>query len=118
MKRRGRIYMIAIAAGIALGVALGVAGGVLVGLSARTDDIQRSRAENVRSACLEQNARNRASLSALDTVLAKAGVGAGRERKEQLRQSRESTALLINALAPRRNCELRVKQLVGASPAD
>jgi hypothetical protein len=130
IKRRGRIYTIAIVAGVALGLALAVAAGALIGLSARTDDterlahevqrvteeIQASRAENVLSACREQNARHDAALGALDFLLAKAGRGVPAEQRQQLKQSRAFTAYLIEALVPKRDCKQRVKEQVGPTP--
>jgi hypothetical protein len=120
-KRRGRLYLVAIAAGIALGVALAVAGGALIGLSQRQDDIERlaaeiqqSRIESVLISCREQNQKHDATIETLDSVLDSARQGASSERREQIDRSRQSTVLLIDALAPKRGCELRARTLVGS----
>jgi hypothetical protein len=118
LKRRWQISVVSVIAGLAMAGAFAVAGAYLVGLSARTDSIQASRAENVRANCTEQNERHDNTIRTLDSVLRDAKRRASPARREQLAQSRESTVLLINALAPKRDCEQRVREQVTASPAD
>jgi len=72
--------------------------------------IQTQRADAIRSNCRDQNARHDDTIHALDTVLAKYLKTATPQQAAQLRGVRSQNVLLINALAPKRNCETLVKQ--------
>jgi len=103
----------ALLAAVALAAALGAIGVAVLSGNERSEDIQASRAENVLSACREQNARHDATVTTLDQLLADAAHTASPARRRQLAQSRTSTVLLIDALAPKRDCLARVRELVG-----
>jgi hypothetical protein len=116
VKLSGHVRIWATLAGVAVLFAAAALGAALFAVQLRQDDIQDSRAENVLSACREQNGRHDASIAALDRILDKAGEGASPERLAQIRQSRTSTVLLIAALAPKRDCVQRTLRLVGKLP--
>lgn len=95
--------------------------------------IQRSRQESVRQSCQELNERHDSTLAAYDRILLarllESSVDANvppaevnrrlvaamqrlpRNRRMQVEQARVSIAFVIQALAPRRDCEARVRQL-------
>jgi hypothetical protein len=73
--------------------------------------IQASRADSIRRACVEQNERHDRTLRTLDALLTARAEGVSRARLERLKESRASTVLLIEALAPRDDCEKRVDRL-------
>lgn len=75
--------------------------------------IQNSRREGVILTCNEQNEINKETIKTLNKVLKKAKKGASPERLAEIKASRVSTILLINALAPVKNCEKRADKLVG-----
>lgn len=109
---------------------------VTVGVFWALSDIQASRRDSVRASCQEQNLRHDATIIQLDTQLllalhvrpriagaghalavleaqiSAAGSGAGPAGR-RLVQTHDFTVLLIDALSPARDCEARVKQLVG-----
>lgn len=72
--------------------------------------IQQSRAASVRLTCQEQNARHDRTIATLDQVIGKLPPGTERDRAAR---NRQSTILLIDALAPKRDCEAWVRRLVG-----
>jgi esterase/lipase len=75
--------------------------------------IQDERARNVRDNCEQVNERHDNTVATLDGLLARARKGASPQQRKQIQQSRASTLLLIDALAPRRDCEALVRQQVG-----
>lgn len=114
---------IAAAAGVVVIVVLVVL--VLGSLRDRSDDIarlsvrtaqtareiQRSRRDNILTACRETNRRHDHTVAVFDRLLDEAAKGASPQRRAQLAQSRTSTLLLIDALAPKRACAARVDRL-------
>lgn len=77
--------------------------------------IQQSRREATLSSCAEQNDRHDQTIATLDRLLA-AAVKRDPGQAARLKQSRASTVLLINALAPRRDCQKRAQRLVSIKP--
>jgi hypothetical protein len=71
--------------------------------------IQAERARNVRANCLDTNGRHDRTIATLDRRLQVAVRRAPPAQARQIRASREFTVALINALAPRRDCERLVK---------
>lgn len=72
----------------------------------QSNDIQHSREEAVRRTCDEQNTRHDATIKKLDDIIAGLPEGA---RKTRAEQNRAGTVLLINALAPKRDCAKAVE---------
>lgn len=97
-----------------IGYAILVIAGAAMGywLLHLTDEIQVQRADSIRLACVEQNFRHDRTIAALDTLIAKVPPG----RRERARQSRAGTVLLIESLAPRRDCEGLVRRSVKRPP--
>lgn len=69
--------------------------------------IQQSRLEGIRRVCLDQNMRHDATIRRLDSNIVKLPPG---ERRERSKLSRDSTVLLIDALVPRRDCDVVVQR--------
>lgn len=76
--------------------------------------IQAERARNVLTSCVEQNARHDRTIATLDRLLLVAERPASAAQRAQIKQSRASTVLLIEALVPRQDCVARVRRLVSA----
>lgn len=74
-------------------------------------DINRNRVEVARDACRDQNSRREATIRQLDAVIASRAAVASPARRERLRERRDQTVLLIDALAPRRDCRALVEQI-------
>jgi hypothetical protein len=108
----------------------------LINASAESDRIQAQRVDTIRAVCEAQNARNAATIATLrinarETVTPAAlartqqlfgliGIHAtlrGLRRFELLSASNEQTIHLINALAPRQNCQ-SVVRLATTLPAE
>jgi hypothetical protein len=68
-----------------------------------TDLIQEQRRDAVRTTCEEQNKRHDRTVAVLERVLRDAEKKTP-ERKAQIEAARASNLLLINALAPHRDC--------------
>jgi NhaP-type Na+/H+ or K+/H+ antiporter len=66
--------------------------------------IQTERVRNIRSSCESQNMRNRAAIKALGTLVAKLPPA------ERAKSGSAGIVLLINALAPVRNCDSVVRE--------
>lgn len=100
---------------VAIGTVINTAGGVVLFLfnGDRVSQINQERARNVTQNCEDVNARNRASLQALDRLLAERSADAS---PEQIRRSRASTKVLIDTLVPRRDCRALVRQQVNPNP--
>lgn len=67
--------------------------------------IQRSRLDGIRSNCEDRNSRNRKTTMRLDALIK--ALPAGPEKRRAVR-NRDGTKLLINALAPVRDCDALV----------
>lgn len=79
----------------------------------QTTVIQDERRLSVGRACHDQNARHDNTIDRLDDLLKTSGVNA-----ERRAQSRANTVLLINALAPKRNCEIVIANTVPSAQGD
>jgi hypothetical protein len=77
------------------------------------DKIQGERARNVQDNCEQVNQRHDNTIVALDGVLDQARKTAGPAQRKQIQQSRAATVLLIDALAPKRDCNALVRRQVG-----
>lgn len=82
----------------------------------RVEQINQERARNVRTSCEDINSRHDRSIVTLDKLI---GRRAGSEEqtkahKEQIRQSRANTVMLIDTLVPKRDCDVYVKTLVSS----
>lgn len=106
--RPWRLIVVTAVCSIAITAALFVAG---YALAARSVDIEESRRTAIEDSCVEQNERHDATITALDELLAERQQGASKAEAERLQQSRTNTVLLIEALAPKRDCERRAEQL-------
>jgi hypothetical protein len=72
------------------------------------EQIQRERARNIRSGCAESNARNRNTKRELDRLISELPA----RRRERAQASSAGTRLLIDALAPVRDCDSLVERQV------
>jgi hypothetical protein len=83
-------------------------------VSAQTlaEQIQKERVRNIRATCEMQNARHDKTIVQLDELIRDAPPG----RRERAVQNRAGTALLIDALVPKRDCDRVVKQQAVATP--
>lgn len=72
--------------------------------------IQHSRQDSIRRACVEQNARYDGTVHALDQLIANVK-RTDPARAKRAGEGRASTILLISALAPRRDCRALVARL-------
>ena len=106
--RRFRLNAIAMIGAFSVALALAVSASYFWGLSIHTSDIQESRVQLFMSECNDINERHDNAMAALDALLSRSG---NQDSKES-REFEASVTLLINALAPSRDCEARVKQLV------
>ena len=75
-------------------------------------EIQDERARSVRASCQEVNDRHDTTIATLDKLLAKLPPS----QRARAKSSRDGTVLLIEALAPKRNCEALVRRTVGHRP--
>lgn len=73
--------------------------------------IQGERKRSVRSGCVDQNRRHDRAIGALDRIL-RAAIAKDPSGRARLEASRVSTVLLIDALAPKRNCTAAVAKAV------
>lgn len=81
----------------------------------RIADVQRSREDTVRLACAEQNERHDGTIRTLDRLILETRK-MHPERARRAAESRVGTVLLIEALAPKRDCDKRVRELVHPRP--
>lgn len=105
----------ALALGVGITLALGIVMGArLVNLTHQTNklaldlkhelvSVQVQRYDATFNACWDQNRRHDATVGALDVVLSRAAM-ATPARRAAIEESRAPTLLLIDALAPKRNC--------------
>jgi hypothetical protein len=70
--------------------------------------IQRQRVSQARDNCLDENARHKNTVDTLDGLIADLPAA----RRKQAEASRQFTVLLIDALAPVRDCDLVAKAVV------
>lgn len=70
----------------------------------RVAQINAERAENIERACREVNARHDNTIRALDDLIAKRAPSLSPAQRARVRESRENTVLLVQALVPRRDC--------------
>lgn len=113
--RRGLVWA-AMVAMLALPAATWFAGGKLSATSNQTDAIQEERVANILRSCREQNDRHDATIRQLRVL-----VDAIRDRaqRERARQGMAGTIALIDALAPKRDCDaLVVLQAPSTKPPD
>lgn len=137
-RSRRRVLYVVVVAAVAVAFAFGAAGAALWLTSSRTTDvteataqIQKERARNIRSSCEAQNERHDSTIDTLNRVvlerltrehvpvavpprevkirLAAAMKLADPPVRTQIQQSIGSTSLLIDALAPRRDCDELVR---------
>lgn len=82
------------------------------------DRINNSRISLTYNACLEQNARNVKTITTLDKQINKIlnDPKVSDQRKARLKESRRFTVLLINALAPVKDCKDLVFKRYGKVP--
>lgn len=71
------------------------------------DDIQAQRRASILTACREQNARHDDTIVKLDKIIADLPPG---PQKDEALQQRDGTVLLIDALAPKRDCEAQLQR--------
>lgn len=72
-------------------------------------EIQDERARSVRDSCEEVNRRHDSTIATLDKLLAKLPPS----QRGRAKSNRDGTVLLIEALAPKRDCEALVRRTVG-----
>ena len=86
-------------------------------VAALTQKIQDERARNVLTNCGDVNDRHDNAIRELDRIYERRIGSATRGERVRLRQGRDSTVLLIQALTPHRNCRaLADRQVDGSSP--
>lgn len=76
------------------------------------DDIQAQRRTSILAACREQNARHDDTIAKLDSIIADLPPS----QKAEAEQRREGTVLLIDALAPKRNCRALLRRSTTTPP--
>lgn len=74
--------------------------------------IQAERERNIRTNCVAQNERHDDAIAALDEVIATAPLS----RRARARQGRQSTVFLLEAIVPRRDCDVLVHRQVNPRP--
>lgn len=104
-----RTVLVLLSMACLLGVGNSAMNAILIGRNASTiRQIQQSREDSVRTSCEEQNARHDSTVAKLDDLIAalKDPVQAARARA-----SKPGTVVLIDRLAPHRDCEALVRRL-------
>lgn len=79
----------------------------------QVERINDERTRNILMVCADTNARHDGTIRALNVILARQLKTAGPRERARLRASRENTVLLIEALAPKRDCVRLARQQVG-----
>jgi hypothetical protein len=112
---RKNVIVALAAAGLAIAFAVGllvhevaVSSETAVSAKNLAEQIQRERARNIRSGCAESNARNRNTKRELDRLISELPA----RRRERAQASSAGTRLLIDALAPVRDCDSLVERQV------
>lgn len=81
--------------------------------AARVDQINGERERNVRSNCRDINARHDDTIRQLDRLTAsRLNKTDSLTERSRIRQSRDSTVLLIEALVPKRDCEALARRQI------
>lgn len=92
---------------------LAVASGIAIkGNSDQTKNIQDSRRTSIKEQCKDQNSRHDHVITALDVALAPRLKQGNPKQDAAILQRRVSTILLIDALAPKQDCDQVVKERV------
>lgn len=99
--------------GITSAASLAGFGILLVKQDNTSKEIQAQRRESILRGCLEQNTRHDNTISQLQVVSAAAAKEHPKDAA-QIAQSVKSSTTLIEALVPKENCLLKVKQATGA----
>jgi hypothetical protein len=86
-----------------------------VGMVLLFSTIQGERAANIRRACLDTNDRHARTVNELDRLLAVRTRGMTTSERKAVEASRAATVVLIASLAPRRDCDLVVREQVGGA---
>lgn len=119
--RGGRLAVViaVLLAAFAIAGAFFAAGYALWSNASRTDDtarlaqqIQDERAANILRACREVNQRHDATIHQLNVLV---NAIPDKDRRARARQNIAGTVALINALAPKHNCEALVDRQVDTS---
>lgn len=79
-------------------------------ITGQTNAIQAERARSIRMSCEDQNRRHDSTIKTIDKLISKLPP----DRRAAAKSSRASTILIINALAPKQNCNYLVKNLVSS----
>lgn len=81
---------------------------LLLSTSRKTDELAQTRRQAIIVSCEDSNRRHDNAIRQLDRLIGQIPPG---PRRERARQSRASTVLLIDALAPKFDCEARADRL-------
>ena len=79
-------------------------------------EIRQQRADSIRVSCEEVNTRNRTTVKTYDHQISAIVPRLKPRERAQLKQSRDFTVGLINALAPVEDCNARVRQFTQGRP--
>jgi hypothetical protein len=82
-------------------------------LGSAPGQIQQQRATATRVNCQEQNVRHDAAITELDRLIRRLPL----PQRARAVRGRDGTVALINALAPKRDCEALVRRTVNDPPA-
>lgn len=80
----------------------------------RIDDIQQQRKDFIDLTCREQNQRNTNTKATLKNIYEVGSQGLTESRRARRAESFAATSLLIDSLAPKRQCDELVRRTVGA----
>jgi hypothetical protein len=102
----------------AIFVVMGLVGLFALGWSVvhQQREIRQQRADSIRVTCEEVNTRNRTTVETYDHQIAAIEPKLKPRERAQLKQSRDFTVGLINALAPVEDCKARVRQFTQGHP--
>lgn len=81
-------------------------------IAANAHRIQASRRDSILISCRQTNERHDRTIRTLDRLLAARVATANASERRRLRESRTSTVLLIEALAPKRDCRRLADRLI------
>jgi hypothetical protein len=74
-------------------------------------EIKQSRKSSIITSCREQNERHDKTLAVLDVVYGVESRALAPMQRQEAGQTQKVTVLLVNALAPVKNCQARAEQL-------
>lgn len=99
-------------------VVIGLVGLFALGWSVygQQQEIRQQRADGIRVSCEEVNTRNRTTVKTYDRQIAGIEPRLKPRERAQLKESRDFTVGLINALAPVEDCNARVRQFTQGHP--